>query len=216
MPVGNPRIDDSRAPLICGSDEAGLGAWAGPLVVAAVMVPREWVPPAGLTDSKKLSPARREALYEVMVKDPSVRWRVVRVSPPSIDRTGVYRANITAHLTAHQDMADLAPDALHVADGNLPLAANIVSLPKADALVAAVSAASVIAKVTRDREMVLLGQQYKGFGFEKHMGYGTPAHEGALVTLGPCPMHRMSYAPVKARQRVHTSLLDLLDELPQE
>jgi ribonuclease HII len=107
----------------------------------------------------------------------------------------VYQANIEAHREVHRHFG---VGALHIADGNLDLGQGIVSLPKADTLVPAASAASIIAKVTRDREMVELNKVWPGFGFDLHMGYGVPAHQDALAKLGPCPIHRKSYAPIAA------------------
>ena len=215
MQTGESRIDQSTHSLIVASDEAGYGAWAGPLVVAAVAAPRDWVPPAGLTDSKKLTEARREALYTLLSIDKSITRWIVSVYPQIIDGAGVYKANLAHHLSVHGYFQRTYTDALHVADGNLPLGDAIVSLPKADALVPAVSAASILAKVTRDRLMRDLGKEYPGYGFEHHMGYGVPAHEEALQKLGPCPIHRMSYAPVKAYVRSEVNILDLLDELSE-
>jgi ribonuclease HII len=215
MPTGNSRIDSSRSELICGSDEVGYGAWAGPLLVVAVCVPGSWVPPAGLTDSKKLSEEQREALARLLRDDPSVRFFLVPVWPAQIDEVGVYKANIGAHLKAH---ANFEGDMLHVADGNLDLGPDIVSLPKADTLVPAVSAASVIAKVTRDQFMARLDEKHPGYGFKGHKGYGVPVHQEALDRLGPCDVHRMSYAPVKAARKPDGTpdMFALFDELDQD
>lgn len=203
---------------VVGSDEAGFGAWAGPLFVVSVCVHRDWTPPQGLTDSKKLTEARREALLLKLLDDPKVQHVVEVVEPPDIDRTGVYQANVAAHKAAHRGFD---PEwGLHIADGNLDLGLDIESLPKADALVPAVSAASIFAKVLRDRWMVLLGKEFPGYGFEVHRGYGVPAHQAALLKLGPCKAHRMSYAPVAAARKglpqPGSSVLDMLADLPQE
>lgn len=182
----------TRADYVCGSDETGYGSWAGPLLVVSVRVPRHWQGPPGLTDSKKLTPAKREALAERLIGDPQVMIRRVWYLAPEIDRVGVYRACIEAHQIVHEGTTGL-----HIADGNLDLGPHIVSLPKADLLIPAVSAASVIAKVARDREMTTLGAAHPGYGFPEHKGYGTPAHQEALTKLGPCKIHRRSYAPVQ-------------------
>ena len=244
MQTGNPRIDSSTAKLVCGSDEAGryevppalaarlkeaafvvasdeagYGAWAGPLVVVSVCVPRDWVGPKGLTDSKKLTEARRETLFELLIADPGVQWVSHFTGPTEIDKLGVYRANIRAHIAVHGSRTEAG--CLHVADGNLDLGPNIVSQPKADALVPAVSAASIIAKVRRDREMVGYDRTYPGYDFAGSKGYGVPKHQAGLSLLGPCKIHRMSYAPVAAAvQRLavieQDDAMALMDELPQE
>lgn len=199
MQTGNPRIDSSSAALIVASDEVGYGAWAGPLLVVAVCVPRDWKPPTGLTDSKKLSESSRRALVQVLLRDPDLRDWSVFIQPKQIDEVGVYRANIAAHQAAHRHLShDQLLSCLHVADGNLDLGPDIVSLPKADALVPAVSAASVIAKHARDLLMTSVDEKYPGYGFAGHKGYGVPVHQEALSRLGPCEIHRMSYGPVKA------------------
>jgi ribonuclease HII len=182
-----------------------------------VCVPRDWVGPKGLTDSKKLTEARREALFELLMKDPQVRVQTQFMYPFEIDARGVYRANIHLHLLVHGTNTEI----LHVADGNLDLGPDIVSLPKADTLVPAVSAASIIAKVRRDREMVGYDRTYPGYDFAGSKGYGVPKHQAGLSLLGPCKIHRMSYAPVAAavqRQAVieQDDAMALMDELPQE
>jgi len=219
MQTGNPRIDSSTAELICGSDEAGYGAWAGPLVVVSVCVPRDWVGPKGLTDSKKLKEARREDLFEFLMRDPQVQRVTHFIGSEEVDKIGVYRANIGAHLAVHASLSETG--CLHVADGNLDLGPDIVSLPKADALVPAVSAASIIAKVRRDREMVGYDRTYPGYDFAGSKGYGVPKHQAGLSLLGPCKIHRMSYAPVAAAvQRMavieQDDAMALMDGLPQE
>lgn len=201
---------------LVGSDEAGYGAWAGPLCVAAVRVPADWVPPLGLTDSKKLSEAQRETVLVALERDPKVVSRVLMIPSNVIDRQGVYACLRQAHETLHQELSWGLEGVRCVADGNLQLQGGIESIPKADGTVPAVSAASIFAKVTRDREMVRLGQQFLGYGFERHKGYGVPAHEEALRKLGPCSLHRMSYAPIAAFEKQQTSVLDLLGDLEQE
>lgn len=216
MRTGNSRIDSSRSELICGTDEVGYGAWAGPLLIVAVCVPRTWKAPKGLTDSKKLTEGQREALAVLLRADPEVKFHPVPVWPKGIDELGVYRANIRAHQEAH---GKFEGDVLHVADGNLDLGPDIVSLPKADTLVPAVSAASIIAKVTRDQFMARLDEKYPGYGFKAHKGYGVPVHQEALTRLGPSEVHRMSYGPVAAAQKPEAppeDMLALFDELPQE
>jgi ribonuclease HII len=201
---------------VLGSDEAGYGAWAGPLVVAAVLVPADWVPPSGLTDSKRLSEAQRSTLLVTLERDPLVRASVITIPATSIDRQGVYACLRQAHETLHQELSWGIEGVRCVADGNLQLSGGIESIPKADATVPAVSAASIFAKVTRDHDMVRLAAQFPGYGFERHKGYGVPLHEDALRKLGPCPLHRMSYGPLAAFGKPKSSPLDLVADLEQE
>jgi len=179
--------------LVAGADEAGRGACAGPLVAAAVILGD--VVPDGLDDSKKLTPRRREALYdEIMACATAVAC--VRVEASDCDRLGLQRANLGALREAVEQLAP-APD-FAITDGfGVPgLACPSLGMWKGDQMVACVSAASVIAKVTRDRIMVGLAARYEGYGFEAHKGYDTPAHQQALERLGPCPQHRLTYRNV--------------------
>jgi len=194
-PTGDPRIDLSTHSVIVGSDEVGLGAWAGPLCVAAVAVPRDWTDPR-VKDSKKLSARQREALYQEFWTPEGFPMRVELIEPEVIDEKGVWACLIQAHHDATHGMGHrLVYDPLIIVDGKIPVE-GATSLPKADSLVPAVALASIIAKVTRDRIMVDLDKQYPGYGFAKHSGYGVPEHQAALDRLGPCPAHRKSYDPV--------------------
>ena len=209
-------VSDVTPSFILGTDEAGTGAWAGPFAVGAVLAPVDWVPPLGLTDSKKLSTAQRETLYVALTRDPRIQYRVILVPVNVIDRQGVYGALRQTHEALHQELSYGVQGVHCIADGNLQLQGGIESRPKADQTVPAVSAASILAKVSRDREMARLGQLYPGYDLEKHQGYGTKAHEDALRRLGPCAVHRMSYAPLAAFEKKTESLIDLLAGLPQE
>lgn len=206
--TGHAVIDASDAPYVCGSDEVGLGAWAGPMAVCAVAVPAEWVPPPGLTDSKAMSTAqmaraRKAFLAEAARKPQVVYWRIWWAGPTEIDCDGAGRTLWCLHKYALEDAAEWARkqvdgrSPLVVADGNISIE-GAISLPKADKLVPAVSMAAVLAKLARDERMVELGQAHPGYGFEKHVGYGTKAHQEALARLGVCPIHRRSYAPIAA------------------
>lgn len=182
--------------LIAGVDEAGRGPLAGPVAVAAVILDPAR-PIAGLNDSKKLSEARREALYPQIIEF-ALAHCVVLVMPDEIDRINIFQATMTGMCRA---LAGLNP-AAHEAwiDGNalpreLPCAGR--AIVGGDALEPAISAASILAKVTRDRWMVALDREHPGYGFAEHKGYGTPGHLEALRQLGPCPHHRRSFAPVK-------------------
>ena len=201
---------------VVGSDEAGYGAWAGPLCVAAVRVPVGWKPPLGLGDSKKLSEAQRETLLAALERDPNVKSRVILLAATTIDKQGVYACLRQAHETLHQELSWGLEGVRCIADGNLQLQGGIESIPKADGTVPAVSAASIFAKVLRDNEMVRLAAQFPGYGFEKHKGYGVPMHEEALRKLGPCSLHRMSYAPIAAFEKPRVDIFSLLDGIEQE
>lgn len=182
--------------LIAGVDEAGRGPLAGPVAVAAVILDPAR-PIAGLNDSKKLSELRREVLYPQIIEF-ALAHCVVMVMPDEIDRINIFQATMTGMCRA---LAGLQPSA-HEAwiDGNaLPreLPCKGRAIVGGDALEPAISAASILAKVTRDRWMVALDREHPGYGFAEHKGYGTPGHLEALRQLGPCPHHRRSFAPVK-------------------
>ena len=180
-----------RRPPLAGADEAGRGALAGPLVAAAVVLGEGEI--TALNDSKLLSPSRREKLLgEVLRRAEAVS--VVAFPAWWIDRFGVGRANKEALSRAVSLLASGAGCAL--ADGNLSLGPEIESLPRADGKSAAVAAASVVAKVLRDGAMRNLAREHAGYAFERNCGYGTPEHRLALAQLGPCRVHRLSYAGV--------------------
>jgi ribonuclease HII len=182
-----------RGGPLAGADEAGRGALAGPLVAAAVVLDPETIP--GLNDSKRLSASRREGIFaEVLSRAEAVS--VVSFPAWWIDRHGVGRANREALTRAVDALRPRAGCGL--ADGNLKLGPEIECLPRADARSAAVAAASVVAKVLRDGAMRTLATEHPGYGFDRHAGYGTSAHRLALAELGPCRVHRLSYAGVGA------------------
>ena len=183
--------------LVAGADEAGRGACAGPLVVAACVLPdgkRGQVP--GLNDSKLLQPAVREEVYAEVV-DRAVAWSAVVIPAPEVDRKGLHVMNLEGMRRAVARL-DPAPD-YALTDGfpvrGLPVPA--LAVQKGDATVACIAAASVIAKVTRDRIMVELDSVWPGYEFATHKGYVTPAHAAALSRHGPCPEHRFSYINVR-------------------
>ena len=180
-----------RGAPLAGADEAGRGALAGPLVAAAVVLDPEPIP--GLNDSKALPASRREEVFaEVLRRAEAVS--VVAVPAWWIDRHGVGRANREVLARAIDSLRPHAGCGL--ADGNLKLGPDIECLPRADARSAAVAAASVVAKVLRDGAMRTLGAHHSGYGFDRHAGYGTASHRLALAELGPCRVHRLSYAGV--------------------
>ncbi len=226
LQTGNPDIDESTHSLIAGSDEAGRGNWAGPLVTAVVCVPQGWKPPPGVTDSKQVKDERKRfQLRDALLRDKTISWCVLLCHPEVIDQTGVHQANIREHRAVHralrhQNRPLRKGEALHIADGNLPFDEEdeIVSLPKADALIPAVSAASILAKTALDEHMREMGRVYPGYDFGSNKGYGSPTHAEALKRLGPCPIHRRSFEPVRAAlkpAKIETCL-DLFAELPEE
>ena len=178
--------------LVAGADEAGRGACAGPLVAAAVILGRR-VPP-GLDDSKRLTPARREALCDAIMASARA-VAVVFVEPAECD-AGIQQADLRALRDAVCAL-DPAPD-FAITDGfavpGLPCPS--VGMWKGDQVVRSVSAASIVAKVARDAAMVALDAQYPGYGFAVHKGYATPNHQAALEALGPSPQHRLSFRNV--------------------
>jgi ribonuclease HII len=181
--------------IVCGVDEAGRGPWAGPVVAAAVILTPGHIPP-GLNDSKKLTPAKRDALFEPIMKVALVGVGIVPA--PRIDEINILQATYEAMREAVAALRQ-AP---HVAliDGNRapPLSCRTETVIEGDGKCLSIAAASIIAKVTRDRLMHSLDMDYPGYGFAAHKGYGTKSHHAALKRLGPCPEHRKSFAPVRA------------------
>lgn len=185
---------------IAGLDEAGRGPLAGPVVAAAVVLDPEY-PLPGLNDSKKLSAPKREALYGSIMKT-ALAVGVASFSPQQIDTLNILRASLQAMAEAFEkaERAYGMPIVGALIDGNqrapLPGRVEQHTIVDGDALWECIMAASIVAKVTRDRCMVEADALYPGYGFSEHKGYGTPEHLIALRKLGPCPIHRMSYAPV--------------------
>ena len=181
--------------LLAGVDEVGRGPLAGDVMAAAVILdPRQ--PIKGLADSKKLSEAQREQLYgEICGK--ALCWSVARASVAEIDEINILQASLLAMRRAVEAMCHQPEHVL--VDGNRLPRWRYVSeaIVQGDGRVPAIAAASIIAKVTRDREMVALDAVYPGYGFAKHKGYGTKMHLTALQSLGATPIHRRSFAPVR-------------------
>jgi ribonuclease HII len=185
-----------RGGVVCGVDEAGRGPWAGPVSVAAVILDPDRIPD-GLNDSKKLTAERREVLAEEIVAGHQVA--LVFAAAQRIDATNIRAATLWAMREAVLALTSSVTHAL--IDGRdvppgLPCPGE--ALIKGDGRSLSIAAASIIAKVFRDRHMEAMGRLYPGYGFERHMGYGTAAHTAALARLGPCPIHRMTFAPVKS------------------
>jgi ribonuclease HII len=190
---------------IAGIDEAGRGPLAGPVVAAAVILPDRF-PSADVNDSKQLSPVQRDRLYELIYAQ-AVAVGIGIVDAIEIDRINILRASLLAMAMAASNL-DPAPDCLLV-DGNfpVPLALAQQTIVKGDALSLSIAAASIVAKVTRDRLMSRYDQDYPQYGFAGHKGYGTHTHREAIVRHGCCPIHRRSFkgvkefsGPAKARQ----------------
>jgi len=184
---------------VAGTDEAGKGAWAGPIVAAAVVIAPTFRV-QGVNDSKQLTKTQREKLF-VRVTRHAVSWAVAVISSETIDRIGIQKANIRAIETAlkklHVRPDAVLVDALKVKHGNKPVKAII----RGDAKVMSIAAASIIAKVVRDTLMDGLDREIPGYNFRKHKGYGTPEHHAKLKVLGLSGAHRRSFEPMKTYAR---------------
>jgi ribonuclease HII len=180
---------------IAGIDEAGRGPLAGPVTAAAVILPPGFSCP-GLDDSKKISAAKRQTIYERLTGEPGLIWAVATASREEIDRINILRATHLAMRRAAEALRPLPDhcliDGLPLRDFPFPYDAII----KGDGLSLSIAAASIIAKVTRDRLMAEIDREFPQFGFAKHQGYGTKAHLEALRNHGPCRHHRRSFQPV--------------------
>ena len=181
---------------VAGVDEAGRGALVGNVVAAAVILPAQFDLP-GLTDSKKLSARQREALFDAITAQ-ALAWCAAAASPAEIDAMNIHHATLLAMRRAVEGLA-ISPQSVLV-DGKFTpeLAMPARAIVGGDASEACIAAASIIAKVTRDRQMMELEARFPGYGFAAHKGYGTKAHLAALTRLGATPEHRRSYAPVRA------------------
>ena len=182
--------------LVAGVDEVGRGPLCGPVVTAAVILD-PLRPIAGLNDSKKLSEARREALYEEICEK-ALAWCIARAEVEEIDRLNILQATMLAMQRAVEGLS--VTPRLALIDGNRCPKLSVPSAPviQGDGQVPAIAAASILAKVSRDREMCALDLIYPGYGLAGHKGYPTPAHLEALRRLGPTVIHRRSFAPVRA------------------
>ena len=201
------------ASSVLGIDEVGRGPWAGPLVVGAVILGATFLDPENptlrdaylaLDDSKRLTPARRTALSEIILTHAAATglgW----VTAAELDR---YSLSASLKLATRRAVKPILATKTHfdeiIIDGTVnflqttPLRDRVTTIKRADHLIKEVAAASIIAKVARDQYMINLAEQYPGYGFEKHVGYGTAQHRAALAELGPCPEHRLSFRPLQA------------------
>jgi len=198
---------------VAGCDEAGRGPLAGPVVAAAVILDPKCVP-RGLDDSKKLDPETREKLYAKICASAEV---AVAVAPPArIDRDNILRASLWALARAVAALP-VQPKLVFV-DGRdrIETCCDCEAVISGDAIIASIAAASIVAKVTRDRLMVRLGLLHPGYGFERHKGYSVPEHVDALARLGPTVHHRRSFAPVAAAYGVLAESVILAEEIARD
>lgn len=180
--------------LLAGVDEVGRGPLMGDVVTAAVILDPAR-PIVGLADSKKLTEKKREALF-LEIKEKALCWAIARATPAEIDSINILQASLLAMKRAVEQLS-IQPEYVLVDGNRLPRwHYRAEAVVKGDSRVAAISAASILAKVQRDSEMVLLDEQYPGYGFANHKGYPTAKHLAALQQIGITPLHRRSYAPV--------------------
>ena len=191
---------------LAGVDEAGRGPLAGPVVAAAIVMSESWIkegiPEAlrRLNDSKKLNKKVREELFEVIDSDKSIESGIGMVAAPLIDEINILQAT---HRAMNDALAKITPPVQHALVDGRPVRSLSVAqtaIVKGDGKSYTIGAASILAKVTRDRLMIEYDQKYPGYGFAGHKGYGTRAHLSAIEKLGPCPIHRMSFAPLSNNQ----------------
>ena len=181
---------------IAGVDEAGRGPLAGPVVAAACILPPDMYID-GIDDSKALTHEKREALFELLTTHPDVQFGIGVVEAFIIDQINILRAALQAMAAAIAQL-QMQPDFVLV-DGNQkpPIQIPVQTIVQGDTLSQSIMAAAVIAKVTRDRQMIAYDKEYPVYGFSSHKGYPTPQHFKALKKWGPCPLHRQSFAPIK-------------------
>jgi ribonuclease HII len=181
--------------IVCGVDEAGRGPWAGPVSAAAVILDPTRLP-EGLNDSKKLSEKKRDAL-EPLIKAQAVAWAVGFASVAEIAELNILHASGLAMRRAVEALSVRPAFALVDGNYNFPLPCTVKTVVKGDAISCSIAAASILAKVARDRLMAQMDLRYPGYGFASHKGYHAEVHVEALRRLGPCPEHRLSWAPVR-------------------
>jgi len=199
LPPIDFQLRESGYSLIAGVDEAGRGPLAGPVFAAAVILPPENGLPDTM-DSKKVSPARREALYEEILSV-AVAWHASRVENQVIDRINILQATLKAMVDAVRNLSD-TPEMILVDGTHTPFVdSHSRALKKGDGISQSIGAASILAKVLRDRAMAQYHEEYPHYGFARHKGYGTREHLDAIAKHGPCPIHRRSFAGVKEHCR---------------
>ncbi|MFZ0826295.1 MAG: ribonuclease HII [Verrucomicrobiia bacterium] len=192
---------------VAGVDEAGRGPLAGPVVAAAAVLPSKWantgLPPEleGLNDSKQLTAAQREKYFTFLTACPEVQFAVAQVGAGQIDAINILRAT---HRAMNDALAQLRPAPEHALVDGRPVKTMLApqtAIVQGDARSYSIAAASVLAKVTRDRLMLVFDRQWPKYGFADHKGYGTEQHLAAITAHGPCPIHRRSFAPLRPVQR---------------
>jgi ribonuclease HII len=191
---------------IVGVDEAGRGPLAGPVVAAAAILPTEWILAGlprklrGLNDSKQLTAKERDGFFAELISRPEIRYAVASVDVPMIDQINILQAT---HRAMNLALQQLNPFPQHALVDGLPVKTLIcpqTAIVDGDCLSYSIAAASVVAKVTRDRMMAEFHELYPHYGFHEHKGYGTPFHLAAIKKHGPCPIHRMTFYPMRPRQ----------------
>jgi ribonuclease HII len=197
------RIHKNGPATICGVDEVGRGPLAGPVVAAAVVLDPKRIP-KGIDDSKRLTAARREELFEEITATAS--FAVACASTARIDRDNILRASLWALARAVHALPDMPQHVFVDGRDRIEIACACEPVIGGDGLVLSIAAASIVAKVTRDRLMCKLAQECPGYGFESHKGYAVPEHLDALGRLGPSPHHRSFFAPVVAARERHRAL----------
>jgi ribonuclease HII len=198
-------FDRTRGISVAGADEAGRGCLAGPIVAAGVRLDYDRLSDedlealSGVNDSKKLTAAKRESLFGEICRSASAVAVVVR-SASYIDAYGLHRTNLHCLGTALTRVA--TPDAALISDGYMPFGVDqpCEAVVKGDATSAAIAAASIVAKVSRDRFMSLASRDYPAYGFDQHVGYATASHREAIIEFGPTPLHRRSFASTAYEQ----------------
>ena len=192
---------------VAGVDEAGRGPLAGPVVAAAAVLPPKWAESGlpheleGLNDSKQLTAAQREKFSACLTACPEVQFAIAQVGAGQIDAINILRAT---HRAMNDALAKLQPAPQHALVDGRPVKTMLVpqtAIVKGDARSYSIAAASVLAKVARDRLMLEFDRQWPKYGFAEHKGYGTAQHLAAIATHGPCPIHRRSFAPLRPVQR---------------
>lgn len=188
-------LQNDGYPVVAGIDEAGRGPLAGPVTVAAVVLPDGYTHDV-LNDSKQLTEKKRGALYLEITSDPEIRWASVCVEADEIDRINILQATYQGMRRSFEALTPRPDIALIDGKPVKGFPGPHRALVKGDSLSLSIAAASIIAKVERDRLMIRYAEEFPEYGFEKHKGYGTELHREALRKHGPCPIHRRSFAPV--------------------
>lgn len=205
-------MNEPRQGLVAGVDEAGRGCLAGPVYAAAVILGADHGI-VGLNDSKQLSEKKRERLFDEICAR-ALSWSIARAESAEIDRINILQASLLAMRRAVETLTQAPQEAL--VDGNQApqLACKVTTIVDGDALEPSIMAASILAKVARDREMLRLDGEFPGYGLAQHKGYGTAQHLRALREKGPTPIHRMSFAPCAERARLASTARRALEGSP--